>query len=330
MSNEDQLREQYLFIRPQLDQLVEDLKGWLAIWCNELKVYSPRIEGRAKECHSLLNKVLERQMDGKPYADPLTDLSDKVGVRADVIYASDIDRLVDRIREATDALEAITDKNIDDKRFSLSENEVGYSGVHVDVVPLERRGLARRHAKCEIQIRTNAQAAWAMASHELAYKPAVKRTKRDKRKVFRLTALLELFDEQISQSRKALMSDPNYPAAKVIEALRDARFRFRAGEFNPVLTQDIVSRLVETQELKNADELVTGIMKFAVEHATRLENVLSRDYPSLVAQPEAILIFKMLENDPYACQERWAEAGLPNGLLEKMANAWGIRLPAPL
>jgi len=207
---------------------------------------------------------------------------------------------------------------------------VGYSGVHIDAVPLERRGLAREHATCEIQIRTNAQAAWAMASHELAYKPVVKRSDDEKRRVFRLTALLELFDEQILHSRDELMSDPNYPVARLIHALRDARFQFRAGEFNTALTHDMVSRLVDAESLKNVDKLVDYVSTFAHVHEGKLNNVLSRDYPSLLTQPEAILIFMKLEDDIHNCQEIWHAAGLPNGLLEKMANAWGKRLPPPL
>lgn len=330
MSNDEELRQKYLAMRPRLEELAKDLKKSLMVWCNELRIYSPRIEERVKESHSLLNKILQRKLERRPYADPLADVSDKVGVRADVIYGSDIDRLVDRIHRATDVFERIEDDDIDDKRFSLSANEVGYSGVHIDVVPRERRGLARKHTTCEIQIRTNAQAAWAMASHELAYKPVVKRTDGDKRRVFRLTALLELFDEQISQSRDELMSDPNYPLGKLIQALRDARFQFRAGESNPALTHDMVSRLADVQSLKDVDELVDNVSKFTHEYDRKLRDVLTRDYPSLLSQPEAILIFMNLESDIYNSQELWERAGLPNGLLEKMANAWGKRLPPPL
>ena len=331
MSNDEELRDIYLDMKPKLDKIVEDLKKLLEKWCGELKIYSPRIEGRTKECHSLLNKVLERKVAGTPYGDdPLAELSDKVGVRADVIYDSDIDKLVARIRNSANFFEKITDSSIDDKRFSHSANEVGYSGVHIDVVPLERHGLARKHATCEIQIRTNAQAAWAMASHELAYKPVVKRTEGEKRRVFRLTALLELFDEQILQSRDELMSDPDYPVSKLIQALRDARFKFRGGEYNLALTQDLVSKIVEVQDWEIIDQIVEKISNFSREHEEKLNNVLRKEYPALLAQPEAILIFMMLEDDIFKFQAQWVEAGLPNGVLEKMTNAWGERLPPPI
>lgn len=325
---QNNLRERYETILPQLVELCNSLTSILQQACQDSGIYSPRIDGRAKATHSFLLKAFRKERDGKAYSDPIREMSDKVGVRADLIYYENINRLIDYLRSLEGVFEPIADADIDDKQRTLGENEIGYSGVHINVVPLAREGLDRETARCEIQIRTNAQAAWAMASHELVYKPLIELTASEKRRVNRLTALLELFDEQVAQVNSTMKTDKSYPLAKVLDALKIIRFRFNAAPFDHTLTRDIASKLVEVNDAQVAETLTLNIESFANEHANKLKALMQKEYPLLSSQPEALLIFYQLENiGAFELKRNWTSAKLPYQLLDDMATAWGVSIP---
>lgn len=324
------VRDRYEAIRTPLDAVVGDLKGHLAEFCRRLRIYAPRIEGRTKDTHSLLLKIFRKEREGRVYSDPLVETSDKVGVRADLVYAGDVDRLVALIRQSTDIFEPITDADVEDKRLTLGSDRVGYLGVHISVVPKELRGLAPALARCEIQIRTNAQAAWAMASHDLVYKPLVPISEMEKRRVNRLTALMELFDEQVDYARDAATNSEQYPLAVIVAALESARFQFLGTEYDIRTTAEIVRALEGNQTAATASELVSRMSAFVAENQSALSTLLRGKYPLLTSQPEAILIYMRLEEDRFAIDSRWTEAGLSRRLLEELADAWGKPLAEAL
>ena len=328
--SQEELRTAFLEIHPALELIVADAKGWLANACRELGIYAPRIEGRAKEAHSFLLKVVRKQMEGRVYNDPLVEISDKAGARADLVYAADVDRLVEHLKAATGVFAPIEDADIDDKRGAFAADQVGYAGVHIDVTPLDKHGLAEEMARCEIQIRTNAQAAWAMASHSLVYKPLVDRTVAEKREINRLTTLLELFDEHVALALRAMRSDENYPAAVIIDTLEAARIRFVGSDHDRVLTREMALDLAPSDDAEAAERFARDLESFVQDHATRLKDVLTGTRPALLAQPEAILVFMLLERDPFETQEAWRATGLPDGMLQDMASVWGVVSPDPL
>lgn len=324
------VRDRYEAIRGSLDAIAVDLKAVLADFCRQLRIYAPRIEGRTKETRSLLLKIVRKEREGRTFGDPLVEIGDKVGVRADLVYFNDVDRLVERISQASDIFEQISEDDIEDKRLSLQIDRVGYIGVHISVTPRKRRGLDASMARCEIQIRTNAQAAWAMASHDLVYKPMVPLSGLDTRRVYRLTALMELFDEQVGQARSAALSSRDYPLAVIVSALENVRFEFVNTEYDKQLTADILRALEGDITAESAFRLSHDIEDFSRTNALDLGRLLVGSYPLLTSQPEAILIYMRLEADRFSLEQQWIDAGLPRSLLVDMADAWGKPLPEPI
>lgn len=329
-SDYEDIRGDFEKIEEQLQRIATSLQEWLYRACSSLGIYAPRIEGRCKTARSLVLKVIRKDQEGRPYVRPLEQMSDKVGVRADLIYAHNVDRLVALIRESSDIFEPIDDDAIDDKRETLGEDQVGYSGVHIDVVPKERFGLAYELAVCEIQVRTNAQAAWAMASHQLVYKPLVDLNSSDRRRVNRLTALVELFDEQVAYANELMKSDESYPLALVLDRLETARYRFTSTDIDRALTHEIVSNLVAFESADDATSFADQLDIFVDKNSEVLRTVMASEYPLLASQPEAILLFYLLEQNSFDLQQKWAKAGLSNSLLDSIANKWGAPLPTPL
>lgn len=110
---------------------------------------------------------------------------------------SDIDSVSQIIKENFD----IDEVNSIDKRKAIETDRFGYLSVHY-VVKLNhaRRQLdENKHfsdLKCEVQIRTILQHAWAAIDHKLRYKNKDEMPPKLRRQLYRISALLETADEQ--------------------------------------------------------------------------------------------------------------------------------------
>lgn len=160
---------------------------------------------RAKTVDSVYKKAKKMvKRDGEytlKYSDPQNQIKDFSGVRIIVYLASDI-------KVVTDAVERLFKDHIlyDDsgnKIDLLGEDKVGYLSIHY-VVTIDTNELEYAHLKgikCEIQIRTVLQDAWAQVFHDRLYKGSIGSTDDSSivRKTNLLSGSLELIDGQIDE-----------------------------------------------------------------------------------------------------------------------------------
>ena len=195
---------------------------------------------RAKEISSFLKKVLK----GK-YSDPYSEIKDKAGVRVVAHYPWDIKKIERLVQEEFVVC------NYEDKRAEASFQTLDYRGTHYEVKydagPLESRGLF-----CEIQILTRAESLWADTAHYLSYKPAQPPSNRVQRAVYRLIALLEIFDSEVERAYKALCSDEGYEEAKLLHILEQQYLQFTAKQGDRELSLELLALLKESGPLKFA------------------------------------------------------------------------------
>lgn len=158
------------------------------------------ISGRTKE-HESLNKKIDKKQDKYSNLDDITDL---VGVRIISYLESDVDIIAKLISK-----EFIVDlKNSIDKR-ELNIDQFGYKSLHL-VVTLNnsRAGLTEykdyKSLKCEIQIRSILQHAWAEIEHDLGYKAKSSIPDQYQRNFNRLAALLETADIEFDRLKREL------------------------------------------------------------------------------------------------------------------------------
>ncbi len=163
------------------------------------------VESRAKTLDSFSEKIQRR---GKKYNYPLKELTDLAGIRIIVFYDKDIDKICDILNNEFD----IDTKNSVDKRELLSHDKFGYNSVH-KVISLDSNRIKLtewkkyRDLKAEIQVRTVLQHAWSVISHALEYKNELEVPKLSRRKLSRLSGLLELADEQFEELRKSQLKE---------------------------------------------------------------------------------------------------------------------------
>lgn len=177
---------------PVLTSFCESLKGLIRQLLDAGGVEYVAIEGRAKTVESFTEKI---QRAGKAYGNPLSDLTDLVGIRVIAYQLSAIDRISEIVR----ANFLIDEENSVDKGKLLETDRFGYQSVHfIAELNKDRKSLPEYRAfsgiKCEIQIRTALQHAWAAINHKLLYKAEVEVPKDLRRHFNRISALLETAD----------------------------------------------------------------------------------------------------------------------------------------
>lgn len=138
----------------------------------------------------------QKKYSKKEYASP-EEMTDMAGVRIIAYTTSDVERICELIQQDF----AIDEKNSGDKAKDMRSNEVGYLSVHY-IVSLsdQRRQLGEyeryQDLKCEIQVRTLLQHAWAEIEHDRNYKFGGELPEAIKRKFYLVAGTLELMDQQ--------------------------------------------------------------------------------------------------------------------------------------
>lgn len=225
-----------LEVEHQLQKILE-IEG---IVCNA-------ITGRIKERESL-GKKIDRK-NGK-YAS-LNEITDIAGVRVITYYAEDVDKVADIVEQ-----EFVIDKeNSIDKRKAMEPDRFGYCSVHYVVAMSSERLQLRENKKydglkCEIQIRSVLQHAWAEIEHDLGYK-SEKTIPQDIRRNFsRLAGLLEIADKEFQEIRSFLRSYQE----EAIEKVED-------GELQGVAIDAILLRaMIESnQDIIELNESIRGV-----------------------------------------------------------------------
>ncbi|MGC4044833.1 MAG: hypothetical protein QM758_13655 [Armatimonas sp.] len=198
----DDIVQEYKSLKSNYDSYVSVMKHLLSSVLTDLKIDFVTIEARAKEVESFRTKI---QRDDKDYTDPIKDVTDLAGLRIVTYQLEDIDKVIDVIRDNFD----IDEENSVDKASVLDADRFGYLSVHFVVKLKENRITLPEYKlftglKMEIQIRTVLQHAWAAIDHKLRYKRRDEIPKPIRRKLYRISALLETADSEFESLRTEL------------------------------------------------------------------------------------------------------------------------------
>ena len=156
-----------------------------------------QVDGRGKSVESFSDKLRRK---GAKYKNPLVDITDLAGTRVITYTLTDIERVSEVIRAefAVDESRSVTKPEVPDPdRFGyLSTHFVASLGSSRNALP----EWASFDSKLfEIQVRTVVQHAWAAIDHKLNYKSRIEIPHDVQRRLFRVSALLEVADEQLDE-----------------------------------------------------------------------------------------------------------------------------------
>lgn len=189
----------YSAVRNTYERYCEKLRDLLVLVLETYGIEYVQMEGRAKDVASFTEKI---QRKGGKYGDPLAEVTDLAGIRIIAYYVEDVERIASIIRQEFSVLE----EHSGDKQAELADNEFGYASFHLVLELAETRSSLpewREFAglKAEVQVRTALQHAWAAVNHKLDYKKSQDSPRELRRRLFRLSALFELADEEFSKIR---------------------------------------------------------------------------------------------------------------------------------
>jgi ppGpp synthetase/RelA/SpoT-type nucleotidyltranferase len=189
-----ELVKNFVETRPDYQQLCDEVQYILAKRLKERSIQVSSVTARAKTLTSYLEKIQRKE-----YVDPLQEITDLAGARIVCLYPKDRAAIEEIINKEFNVIERI------DKSSEKKVDQFGYLAVHF-VVTLGRAASGARyddlkHLRCEIQVRTVLQDAWAIIQHHLIYKHENDVPKEVQRKLNSLAGLLEAADDLFESAR---------------------------------------------------------------------------------------------------------------------------------
>jgi len=195
---------EYAVRQPSLVPVTESFVSWVTTVLDDAGINYLTVSGRTKSVASYAAKAMRTNPNGTPeFADPLTQITDTVGIRVITYVHSDVAAVAELL---ADQLTILADRDLGQE--TARGGGFGYASRHMLVHADPERPLASPYDslnghQASLQVRTVLQHAWAEFEHDIRYKgsiPVEQAPELDRR--FTLAAgLLELADREFSKIR---------------------------------------------------------------------------------------------------------------------------------
>lgn len=305
--NKDNLKTKYLSLIPKYERLSNNLRDALFGFLEKQKIEYVEIECRVKSFDSFYGKI-----ERKNYKEPFNEIRDICGVRIIHYYESDIQLIDEIIRSEFNISET------ENKTDIMQPDQFGYRSRHY-IVTIPKswsnapnyRGLEGLFV--EIQVRTTLMHAWAFISHKLSYKKEEDIPNEFKRSLFRLSALVELADQQfdiLRQQRK------DYMASLFSEMSPPSQETF---DFNASINIDSLTALINIMcpERTDSEDNLSNLVEELRENNIGLKDI----YEGYKRAKKYLLD---IEKEYFTClgmklvpgKFEWAPSGVIRGILD--------------
>lgn len=193
----NEVAERYRSLLPAMEAFRLQFEGLLRVLLSSEDRPVHHVESRCKGVEEFKEKIVR-----KSYVDPMTQMTDLVGLRIILHFNSDVTFAAGLIRREF----VVDEANSEDKRVPEEADRFGYGSYHLVVSLDERRSNLPEwqpfvSMKAEIQIRTVLQHAWAAVDRLLDYKQSPGLTDEGRRRMNRIAAILEGADEDFETVR---------------------------------------------------------------------------------------------------------------------------------
>lgn len=277
------------------------------------------VTSRTKEIDSLIKKLIS-----KPHH-TYESLGDKAGVRVIVRYKQEIEPVLKIAAQLFERGEVENTAN------RLEPNTLGYLSVHTDLRLRSSDGLAGKFPAAsfvaELQVCTMSQHLWAEMAHDSVYKydallePLPNELQR---RIYILAGVVELADEEFSRIEHEM---PSVPGLSVLKSLEKNYYKLTARRSDPNLSLDVIRTLAPLYSM-TTPQIVEHLNEFFAKHEETLIDIYEKaeeieDRSAFLFQPEALMIYDLLETDRLAVRSAWS-GHFPDQELERIAIAFGF------
>lgn len=282
---------------------------------------NPYVYCRVKDMISMIKTAVKKK---KQYS----EINDKLGLRFVTHFKSEIGEIDSFIRNN------FMISYFERKADKLKYYELGYVSDHYEatiktgIPDFDKYEGKFNGLIFEIQVRTICQHAWADVEHALAYKQDVTIDELTKRKIFRLTSLLEICDDEFDSINLELLNRKEFIVFYIIKKLEGKYFKYSKRDYDKELSYEninILKSLFGNDDLIK-DELVK-IIQFIESNDYKINLIFDErkevmKYNLFLSQPEIFLIWYFLELKEYDLISLW-ENNFYMDDLSKIATIWG-------
>ncbi|HIA53338.1 MAG TPA: hypothetical protein EYN91_14830 [Candidatus Melainabacteria bacterium] len=204
--------------RNRLTDAQPSLRGWGDFVRETVKAISKAesitlqiLSSRVKEIDSAIGKLSR-----KPYKNPMSDMTDLVGVRAVCLLSPDVEKLCSSL--VSHPVWKIQKSRDTSKEYEQAPEKFGYQSHHFEVrakVDFNADGVfIPADTCCELQVRTLMQHAYAEVVHDSIYKSSWGAPSRAIRFVSSSAALIETADHLFCETMNVLELETKSRAAR--------------------------------------------------------------------------------------------------------------------
>ncbi|MDN2714047.1 MULTISPECIES: hypothetical protein [unclassified Janthinobacterium] len=294
----------YYDLLPMHDRLCDEVKYIVENKIRVLGIEVGHISARAKTLASFCEKI-----ERKTYKNPLEEITDLAGVRIVFLYTSDkikLEKLIEDEFEIHEKVDKINDQGVE--RF-------GYGALHYIVGLKEQHAGARyddlRGIRCEIQIRTILQDAWAIVAHHLSYKHEEDIPNELKRKLHALSGMFETADDQFENINYARI---DYQNKLKISINSDSQLSLEADINLDSLLGYMAWKFPKrnTSSKESAADLLEELNKFGYVKLKNIDDAINKAWDAVMASER-----KYPPQDPFEHEPgEYVGVGFVRGALE--------------
>lgn len=178
------------------------VKKQICFTLKEHNIIPAYIKSRTKDANSAYDKAKKYEIKNGErtlkYTDPKNQIMDFAGVRVVLYLPFELEAVINIFENLFK--DDILEKESENKLDKLGKNTVGYLSVHyvLKLNPKEAIYRELKGLKCEVQIRTILEDAWAQIFHDRLYKNYYLTNPKAERQVNLLSGSLELIDDKIN------------------------------------------------------------------------------------------------------------------------------------
>lgn len=258
------------------------------------------LSSRVKEIDSAIGKLSR-----KPYKNPMSDMTDLVGVRAVCLLSPDVEKLCAslalhpewRIQKSRDT----------SKEYEQAPEKFGYQSHHFEVrakVDFNADGvLIPADTCCELQVRTLMQHAYAEVVHDSIYKSSWGAPSRAIRFVSSSAALIETADHLFCETMNILELETKSRGELLeqLTGLYDSKIKtkgFKDQKFNMMVLEELKD-LID-------DEIIPKLSAFLDERNYIPDRISTRVNSDVFwSQPVSMLAYFLVHDHSYLVKDAW-------------------------
>lgn len=304
--DKDDIQKDYIKNQKDYLKLAENLKHALETFLIDNEISYHTISFRVKEFESYHEKI-----ERKGYDNPKEQIEDFCGLRIVCFYPNDLSKISEVIAKEFDVLESI------DKTENIEPDRFGYRSHHY-IVKIKKdwakapnyRNL--EHLKAEIQVRTILMHTWADIEHKLAYKKKEEIPLAFRRKLYQLSALLEIADGQFQELK---IEKANFQKSLISKNRGVYNF-----DFSEELNLDTLQSYLDFTfpERKRNEKITRTLLDELITHKINLKEL------DAMRQQVSEIIGEVEED--ITTPGKWAQVGIVRAILDLKSDAyWNAR-----